>query len=206
MPKKFDTNPLDPQFPERARQAAAATARQKQNAETNKLPDYTQEEAPTRTFDESDFNAYSSPFGEAQPMNTYKNARLKTETPKDRKVAKVGLPENILIALPYLPFHIGLIAGVLELLFVPKSETKVRFHAAQGLAAQIGILIVTTILGVVGNFPNLGFAHLGSWIFQLVATVMLIVFAIKSFQGKPVHIESVDNLTEWLEEKVKLQK
>jgi len=111
------------------------------------------------------------------------------------------LPENVLTALPYLPFWIGLIAGLLILLFVPKSETKVRFHAAQGLAAHIGILIVTTILGGVGNITDL--ADIGNWIFQLVTTIMLVIFTIKAWQGKPVHIESVDDLTEWLEEKIK---
>ena len=115
MPKKFDTNPLDPEFPERARQEqAAATARQKYDAETSKLPSYADEETPTRTFNENDFNAYSSPFGNAQPMTSYKTSRLKSETANNRKVAKVGLPENVLVALPYLPFIIGLIAGILD--------------------------------------------------------------------------------------------
>ena len=208
MPKKFDTNPLDPEFPERARQeqsaATPSTARQKYDAETTKFPPYSNEEIPTRAFSDADFNAYSSPFGgESQPIASYKTARLKTETAKDRKVAKVGLPENLLVALPYLPFSIGLIAGILELLFVPKSESKVRFHAAQGLAAHIGILIVTAILGGVGEIT--GIANAANSIFWLVTTIMLVVFTIKAFQGKPIHIESVDSLTEWLEEKIKPQ-
>lgn len=206
MSKKFDTNPLDPEFPERAKQKqAAATARQKYDAETNKLPTAVDDEIPTRTFGDADFNAYSSAFKDSQPIAPYKTARLKSETANNRKVAKVGLPENVLVALPYIPFYFGLIAGVLELLFVPKSETKVRFHAAQGLAAHIGILLVTTVLGIIGNVPGLGLADTGNWIFQLVTTVMLIVFAVKAWQGKPVHIESVDSLTEWLEEKIKPQ-
>lgn len=207
MPNKFDTNPLDPEFPERARQEqSAATARQKYDAETNKLPRFSDEEIPTRTFNETDFNAYNAPFGNSPPMETYKSSRLKSEAPKDRKVAKIGLPENVLIALPYIPFFVGLVAGIIELIIVPKSESKVRFHAAQGLAAHIGILIVTVILEVVGNIPGLGLADAGNSIFQLVTTIMLIVFAIKGFQGKPIHIESVDSLTEWLEEKIKPQK
>lgn len=206
MPNKFDTNPLDPEFPERAKQEqAAATARQKYDAETNRLPVYADDEIPTRTFSDADFNTYSPGFGDAQPVAQYKTARLKSETAKNRKVAKVGLPENVLVALPYLPFYIGLIAGILELLFVPKSETKVRFHAAQGLAAHIGILIVTTILGVVANIPGLGLADTGNAIFQVVTMIMLIVFAVKAWKGEPVHIESVDSLTEWLEEKIKPQ-
>ncbi|MBA3786660.1 MAG: hypothetical protein H0X15_14185, partial [Acidobacteria bacterium] len=113
----------------------------------------------------------------------------------------IGLPENILTALPYLPFWIGLIAGLLMLLFVPKSEAKARFHAAQGLAAHIGIFIVSAILSGVGHATDL--ADMGNWIFTLVTTIMLIVFAIKAWRGKPVHIESVDDLTEWLEDKIK---
>jgi uncharacterized membrane protein len=94
-----------------------------------------------------------------------------------------------------------MIAGLLILFLVPKSEAKVRFHAAQGLAAHIGILIVTTILGIIGNMTDL--ASVGNVIFQLVTSIMLIIFAVKAWQGKPVHIESVDSLTEWLEEKIK---
>ncbi len=32
---------------------------------------------------------------------------------------------------------------------------------------------------------------------------MLIIFAVKAWTGKPVHIEAVDDLTEWLENKIK---
>jgi hypothetical protein len=32
---------------------------------------------------------------------------------------------------------------------------------------------------------------------------MLIIFAIKSYQGKPIHIEAVDALTDWLDDKIK---
>ena len=107
-------------------------------------------------------------------------------------------------ALPYIPWFIGLIAGVLLLVFVPKSETKVRFHAAQGLAAHLGILLVTTILGIADNFVP--FADKANGIFNVVTMVMLIIFTIRAFQSKPIHIEAVDGLTEWLEEKIKPQK
>lgn len=206
MPKKFDTNPLDPEFPERAKQEqAAATARQKYDAETTKFPTYAdeEEEIPTRTFRKEDFKNYSSAFNESQPITPYKTARLKTQSDNTRKVDKIGLPENVLVALPYVPY-IGLVAGILELVFVPKSEAKVRFHAAQGLAAHIGIWIVTTILGIVDNVTSL--ADIGNIIFQIVTTVMLFIFAYKAWKGEPVHIESVDGLTEWLEDKIKPQK
>jgi uncharacterized membrane protein len=111
------------------------------------------------------------------------------------------LPENILTAVPYIPFWMGLIAGLLLLFFTPKSETKVRFHAAQGLAAHIAVLIITGILSGVDNF--IPFAGPANGIFWIVTTIMFIVFAVKAWRGKPVHIESVDDLTEWLEDKIK---
>ena len=93
-----------------------------------------------------------------------------------------------------------MVAGVLLLVFLPKSEAKVRFHAAQGLAAGLAILIVSTILGVVSQVTD--FAGFGNGIFNIVAMVMLIIFAFKAWKGRPVHIESIEELTNWLEDKI----
>ena len=199
MPTKYDTNPLDPEFPKKVREAQTETL---PSGETVKFPPPADTEEQTRYHDPARFAQYSSAFSGAQPLSHYKTAHLDPKASK-RKVEKIGLPENILVALPYLPFSVGLIAGVLELLFVPKSEAKVRFHAAQGLAAHVGILIITTILGGIGEIT--GIASAANGIFWIVTTIMLIVFAIKAWKGKPVHIESVDTLTEWLEEKIKPQ-
>jgi uncharacterized membrane protein len=201
--KKFDTNPLDPSFPERAKEAQKTSALPKNNFKTAEFPLPSVTEEQTRRFDDANFNVFNSPYnGEQVPVNYQAaNFGVGVEHTSNRKVAKVGLPENILTALPYLPFFVGLIAGILELVFVPKSEAKVRFHAAQGLAAHIGILIITTILGGIGNITDL--ADIGNWIFRTVTFVMLLIFTIKAFRGKPVHIESVDDLTEWLEDRIK---
>jgi len=199
--KKFDTNPLDPEFPERLKEAET-NALPTNNYKTTEFPPPSVTEEQTRRFNEAEFSPYSSPYNGQQVPAQFRTAEIHARTEDiSRKVAKVGLPENILTALPYIPFYIGLISGLLILLFVPKSETKVRFHAAQGLAAHIGIFIVSAILGLVGNVT--GLANVGNWIFQIFTTIMLIVFAVKAWQGQPVHIESVDDLTEWLEEKIK---
>ena len=118
----------------------------------------------------------------------------------ERKVTKTGLPEKLLVTLPYIPFQIGLVAGLILLLIIPKEENKVRFHAAQGLAAHVGILIVTTILGFISQITSV--AGVGNAIFTAVTTIMLIIFAIKAWKGRPIHIESIDDLTSWLEEKI----
>lgn len=202
MAKKYDTNPLDPEFPQRAREEMETQTLPYSGAKTEPFPYAAPTEEQTRKFGEADFSAYSSPFdGQNAPAN-FQAEQFKTgaEDASKRKVANVGLPENIMVALPYLPFSIGLIASLVELFLVPKSETKVRFHAAQGLAAHIAILIVTGILSGIGGIANFGGA---SKIFTLVTTVMLIIFAFKAWKGKPVHIEAVDDLTNWLDEKIK---
>ncbi len=207
MSKKYDTNPLDPEFPEKAKAAAAAYEEQYTQTlpytggETQKFAESAATEEQTRRFATTDFSQYSSPYnGQQIPVN-YRTAGLAgMNRSSSRAVDKIGLPENVLTALPYIPWYIGMVAGLLVLFLVPKSEAKVRFHAAQGLAAHIGILIVTTILGIVGNITD--FAEIGNILFQVVATIMLIIFAVRAWKGKPVHIESVDDLTNWLEEKI----
>lgn len=203
--KKFDTNPLDPEFPQKIAfepQPQETQTLPNNGGETKKFVESVETEDQTRRFEEANFNSYQSPYnGQNVPTNYQPPQHFYAQNARNRKVAKVGLPENILTALPYIPFFIGLVAGLLELFFVPKSEAKVRFHAAQGVAAHIGILVISAILGGIGNITDLG--DVGNWIFKIVTTVMLIVFAIKAFQGKPIHIESVDDLTNWLEDKIK---
>ena len=95
---------------------------------------------------------------------------------------------------------IGLFAGLIQLLVIPKEEAKVRFHAAQGLAANAAVWGISILLDMFDNVSDI--AEIGSVIFTVVTTIMLIVFAIKAWTGRPVHIESVDDLTNWLEEKI----
>ncbi len=201
MATKYDTNPLDPDFPEKAKAAAAAQGTQtlgSSGARTQKFADPDEEQ--TRRFATTDPAAFPYGFNSNYDHQTYQPIGFSGDHSATRKVDKVGLPENVLTALPYIPWYIGMIAGLLILFLVPKSETKVRFHAAQGLAAHIGILIVTSMLGIVGNITD--FATTGTRLFYIVTTVMLAIFAFKAWKGKPVHIESVDSLTNWLEEKI----
>lgn len=205
MPSKYDTNPLDPDFPEKVKAAAAAEVATQtlphHGAETRHFPPNAHPEEQTRRFEAAD--AFTPSYtGQNVPAAYGRTAFVSApDASKTRKVEKIGLPENMVIAAPYIPWFIGLVAGLLILILVPKSEQKVRFHAAQGLAAHIGILIVTTILGIIANVTDIATA--GSAIFTLVTSIMLVVFAIKAWRGRPVHIESVDGLTNWLEEKIK---
>lgn len=211
MAKKLDTNPLDPEFPEKVREAdveVQTAALPNQNGKTRKFAEPLETEEQTRKFTEAEFNSFHSSFGneENQPIN-YQPRPLYSDKPDAKKTHNIGsisLPENILTALPYVPFaYIGLIAGIIELIFIPKSEPKVRYHAAQGLAAQLGVWIVLAILGLF-SWTDLG--DVASTIFYISTTIMLLIFAVKAWQGKPIHIETVQDLTDWLEEKIKPQK
>ncbi|MBX3244640.1 MAG: hypothetical protein KF685_09320 [Acidobacteria bacterium] len=206
MAKRYDTNPLDPEFPEKAKAQTVSvggytspTATPFKTAELPTNPGSITEEE-TRRFNEADLNAHTWQNGPAPAFYQAPAVPADMGEASERKVAKVGVSEKWLVGLPYLPITLGLIAGLIMLLIVPKEENKVRFHAAQGLAAHVGILIVTTILSFIGNVTDL--ANAGSGIFTAVTTIMLIIFAIKAWRGKPVHIESVDDLTNWLEDKI----
>jgi uncharacterized membrane protein len=213
MAKKFDTNPLDPEFPEKAkaRAAGAETAPQqrydapatRRNSpfETAEFPtepgSITEEE--TRRLAEADFQAYSAPYTAPPPMHYAPANFAAMNSASTRKIGGTGLPEKWLVGLAYLPFSIGFIAGLILLLIIPKEENKVRFHAAQGFAAHVAIFIISAILSFVGNMTDSNF---GGFLFGAVTTIMLIVWAIKAWKGKPVHIAALDDLTNWLEEKI----
>lgn len=209
MATKYDTNPLDPEFPEKAKAAAEGQHTDTlpySGAQTQAFPYVApMEEQQTRRFAEPDVSAYSAPYaapynGQYLPANYQSVSFGNVDTSSTRKVAKIGLPENIMTAVPYIPWYLGMVASILMLVFVPRSEAKVRFHAAQGLAAHIAILVISTILGVLSQVTS--FASFGNGLFNLATMIMLIIFAVKAWKGRPVHIESIDELTNWLEEKI----
>jgi uncharacterized membrane protein len=202
MPKKFDTNPLDPEFPKKVAEAQKDETDYKLTADTQMFSGNVMTDEQTRKFQDAQYQPMFNPPN-YQPPAIYHNTQFGEIQPINRKVDKVGLPENVLVALPYLPFGIGFIAGLIELLIVPSSEPKVRFHAAQGFALHIGIFIISAILGVLDNFS--GWIALGNFFFWVSMIGCSIYWAIKAYQGKPIHIEAVDDLTNWLEEKVKIK-
>ena len=162
---KYDTNPLDPDVANRTkevwgeeeggpgtRQIKGATRDVGYSAnESARSNIYS--EAPTRTFDDQPLDApYHSVFAppvQQQPQSIYQpNPYLQTPIstrPTSRSVVGVGLPEKWAMMLPYAPFYIGVVASLVELFLVPRKEVKVRFHAAQGLALHLAILVLQTL-------------------------------------------------------------
>src|SRR5258708_22349677 len=118
-------------------------------------------------------------------------------------VQGLGIPEKWAHLLPYIPGHIGAVAAVVELLLVPRTETRTRFHAAQGLALQAAILILAGAFGFLTMISGNGF---GSGIFGAASTIFLIVSMIRVWKGRPHQIAPLDEPTKWLEEKIKPRK
>ena len=147
-------------------------------------------------------NIYQPPPG--PPPNVYQPPPLPfVQKPGSRKVAGLNIPEKWANLLPYIPGHIGAVAGVVELLLVPRTETRARFHAAQGLALQIAILILTGVFGFVHLISG---NALGSRLFGAASTIFLIVSMVRVFQGKQHHIAPLDDGTRFLDEKIKPRK
>ena len=205
MPSKYDTNPLDPEFPEKARAAAAREETKTlpyRGGETRQFVKDPGVEEETRRLADSDVSAYSAPYAPpytGQYVPTQYQPGYVMGEPHKRRVASIGLPENLVIAAAYLPWYIGLVAGLILLLLTPKSEPKVRFHAAQGLAAHVGILAVAMLLGLVSTFTG---GNIGTFIFNTAAFITLLIFTLKALRGRPIHIAALDDLTNWLEEKL----
>jgi len=178
-------------------------------------------EAPTRRIDDS----YPSVFAYGQPQratyspptplaNVYQPPPVPpamvyqpppvpvTTAPGSRKVAGLGISEKWAVALPYLPigFFVAIIASVIELWLAPRSEERVRFHAAQGLVLQIGLTAISTLLG----FADLIFSGriTGAGLFRFAAFVFLIISMIRVWKGKSHHITILDQATNWINEKI----
>jgi len=180
-------------------------------------------EAPTRRIDDSyrsvfaygqsqaatyqpprmpDANIYQPPPG--PPPQVYQPPPSPVGAkPGSRKVAGLGIPEKWAVMLPYVPFFIAMVAAIIELLLVPRTEKRVRFHAAQGLVMQIGITAISTLLGFANLFSG---RFTGASLFSAATFVFLIISMVRVWKGKPHHIALLDPLTEWVEEKINPRK
>jgi len=95
------------------------------------------------------------------------------------------------------------VASLVELLLVPRTETRTRFHAAQGLALQAAILILTGVFVFVSVISGSGF---GLGLVRAASTIFLIVSMVRVWKGKPQRITPLDEATKWLDEKIKPRK
>ena len=123
--------------------------------------------------------------------------------PGARKVAGLGIPEKWAAMLPYVPFWPAIIIAVVELLLVPRTETRVRFHASQALAIQIGVTAISMMLTFGSLFTE---RWTGAGLFNFATFILLLIAMVKVWKGKPVAISLLDEPRKWLDEKIKPRK
>ncbi|HJQ35293.1 MAG TPA: hypothetical protein VJ866_24290 [Pyrinomonadaceae bacterium] len=133
------------------------------------------------------------------PSSPYNPAYQNYAAPTSRPVTRLGLPENVANVLPYIPFYIGLVASIIELAVVPRTETRTRFHAAQGLALHLAIVAGSILFQLVRAVTGSG---AGGTIFSLAALIFLIVSAVRVWQGKPHHIAPLEEPARMLNERI----
>jgi len=164
---KYDTNPLDPDFVKKAdeersdqktpdTQEVSGSTRQIRSSGNEPTNRNVYSEAPTQRYDTVSPNApypsifvpppYSPPATYQPPPSPY---QAPPQRPTSRHIDGIGLPEKWASMLPYTPAYIGVVVSLLELFLVPRREPRVRFHAAQGLALHLAIVIIQTLFSVV---------------------------------------------------------
>lgn len=236
---KYDTNPLDPDYVRRtddvwgARRgdgSNGASATEDISGATRNMARTPNEqarrdeksEAPTRRYDQPLPSSYPSVFipPPHHPPASYgataqapAAAATMAQPPSSRTVPGMNLPENVTMVLPYIPFYIGAVLGAVELFLVPRSETRTRFHAAQGLALQMTILVIGFLFSftsrlVSSTLGGVASALIGvaSILFGLAAVVFLIISLIRVWKGEEHRISPLDDATRWLNEKIEPRK
>jgi uncharacterized membrane protein len=213
---KYDTNPLDPDFVKKAgadpgdsrpdTQEVSGATREIGSSGKENSRDNSYSEAPTRRYDninpESPYQSvfvpptYSPPAPYQPPPAPYRPIEQK---PSHRPVAGLGLPEKWAMMLPYLPFYIGVVPALLILFLVPRNDPRVRFHAAQGLALHIAILVIRTLFWGVGLITG---SSIGGVLFSAVALVFLIVSMVRAWKGETHFIAPLAEPAQWLNKKI----
>jgi uncharacterized membrane protein len=218
---KYDTNPLDPEV-------ARATEKvwgQAEDAPTGPVKGATTpvgpaakssarasvlSEAPTQRIDAPSLDSsYPSVFVPPTyaPAEVYRpgpqQRSLAAASPSSRNVAGIGLPEKWAVALPYAPLYIGVVASIIELILVPRSEVRVRGHAAQGLALQIAKvaidLMFTALAAITGS-------NAGGTLFHLAAFIFLVVSMIRVSKGATHRIAPLSDPADWLNKHIEPRK
>ncbi|HWW73804.1 MAG TPA: hypothetical protein VNZ44_00325 [Pyrinomonadaceae bacterium] len=163
-------------------------------------PPYAQPRQPFTTFGAGPHEPPATNAPPPGPSSPYNPAYQRPYAPpSSRPVAHLGLPENVANVLPYIPFYIGLVASIIELAVVPRTETRTRFHAAQGLALHLAIVAGSILFQLVRAVTGSG---AGGTIFSLAALIFLIVSAVRVWQGKPHHIAPLEEPARMLNERI----
>jgi uncharacterized membrane protein len=197
------------------------------SAESDAVQAYSESEAPTRHINDR-FTSYPSVFvppppkpattyqpprpaaagiyrpPPTPPPNIYQPPMLPLQKPGSNTVAGIGIPERWAVLLPYLPFWLAIVASVIELVLVPRSESRVRFHASQGLVLQLAVTAISMLLTFAGFLSGGRFT--GAGVFNFATFVFFVIAMIRVWKGKPFVIPPLDEPRKWLDEKIRPRK
>jgi uncharacterized membrane protein len=214
---KYDTNPLDPDV---AKATEEVWGEGGSTGDTQQVKGATQEvgtpsdspranlysEAPTRHLDDHPSDnqypsvfvppTYAPPTVYQPPQNFRPNPA--PGRPTNRTVAGFGFPENWAMILPYMPY-VGIVASIIELLLVPRKESRVRYHAAQGLALQLAIIIIGRLFWILGALTD---NHIGGTLFSLASFLFLIISVLRVWKGEPHRIPPLAEPAQWFNEHI----
>lgn len=163
---------------------------------------------PNFTNNQNNFNNYGNfnqqqyngqMFGGQKNGVSAKAAEHRTP-PTMRTVNGIGLPENIVSIISYLPYGFGIFASLAVLFLSARSETRVRFHAAQALTMHFLWVISIMTLELIDDFISL--AGLLNNLVQYGFILLMIFACVRVWQGKSFHIQQLDDVTDWLESKI----
>ena len=105
----------------------------------------------------------------------------------------IGMQPNIEAGLSYV---LGWVTGLIFFL-AEKQNRFVRFHAMQSILFFGGLTVIRIILGVIGDFPVLGFfAGLVGVAVGIIGLVGYIVLLINAFQGRYFKLPIVGDYAE----------
>lgn len=218
---KYDTNPLDPDYVKNAEkgrgeggdgpvtQPVRSTTREVGSAANEEARANIYSETPTRRYDKASLEAsYPSVF--VPPTYSapapYQPAQFAApqiiQKPGSRSVPGIGLSEKWAMVLPYTPY-LGVIGSLVELFLVPRSEPKVRFHAAQGLALHVAILVLGAAFAVVGGISG---TTAGGSLFKIASFIFLIISMIRVAKGRPHHISALSEPAQWFNDHIELKR
>jgi uncharacterized membrane protein len=224
---KYDTNPLDPDVERKAEDVWGdlGGVTQQVGGETRQVGDTANEqpvqhniedgrknvysEAPTRRYDSPPLNApypsvfvppptYTPPPAQYQARQNIYQPPI-SAAPSSRPVLGIGMPERWATVLAYVPGYIGLIVGLIELFLVPRSEGKVRFHASQGVALHIALLVVQSLFWGISLLTGSSF---GGGLFKVAAFVFLVISMIRVWKGEPHQIAPLAEPAQWFNQHI----
>ncbi len=166
---------------------------------------------PRHGDDDSYNSSLNNSYKDAH-SNSYNNSHTPPAS-DSRAVKGIGLPENIVMMVPYVPMFVGAVAAIVELLIVPRTEQRVRFHAAQALALHVGVFLLGLLLRVSGGFAGVVLGGFGSflagaalWLLSIGSTILFIVMMVRAWQGTIAPIESLKEITRLINEKIEPQR